>query len=84
MDQSANTIIAGWAREACGTTTISGTSRDLLPEKCFEARGMMKRLCGLAGGGTVAMKLCFCDRDIVAAPTVDRTARAVWEGRSAE
>jgi hypothetical protein len=77
MEQSANTIIAEWAREASGTTTINGTGRDLLSEKCFEARGMMRRLRGLVGGGTVAMKLCFSDRDIVAAPTVDRTARAV-------
>src|SRR5450631_1140881 len=58
-DQSENTIIAWWAREACGTTTLSGASPTLSPEKRHEARSKMRRLRCLAGGATVAMKLCF-------------------------
>src|SRR5229473_1929488 len=76
-DQSENTIIACWAREACGTTTLSDASRDLSPEKRHEARSKMRRLRCLVGGVTVAMKLCFCGRDIVAAQTVHHTAHAI-------
>src|SRR6266849_3922416 len=67
VDQSANTIIAWWAREAYGTTAISGAGWTLSPEKRHETRSKMRRLRCLVGGVTVAMKLCFCDRDIVAA-----------------
>ena len=44
MDQSANAIIAWGAREAYGTTPISGAGRTLSPEKRHEARSKMRRL----------------------------------------
>jgi hypothetical protein len=84
MHQSANTIIAWWAREAYGTTTINGAGRALSPEKRHEARSKMGRVRCLVGGVTVAMKLCFCDRDVIAAQTVHHMAHAAREGRRAE
>jgi hypothetical protein len=85
MHQSPNAIIAWWAREAYGTTTINDAGRALSPEKRHEARSKMRRLRCLVGGVTVAMKLCFCGKThVVAAQTVHHMAHAAREGRRAE